>query len=267
MPITFTHKNHLNNHHYQDTMKLIIKHKSRCLSTPPREVTRSILSKNKLLIVTSLTLVVTLIAVQLPSSEAAWFFNSGLSSLGRAAGPAQAAAGQQQVTSSIASSDISNSDSKESTIAQQQQLQDQQLQQQQQSESNIGIDGIKEPQNNQLASSSSVSSNGFSIGGIRPSMIATLLNTVGDTGFRYFNIEDQCRNRAACDLGFMLYKKLSFAHNWLIRTSVRSLTDMNNMYTQSWMEGMMGRNCTTVYMSCRQSPLDGLMNIVQLNLQ
>lgn len=243
-------------------MRLIVKHKSRCSSTPPT-LDRHSKSHNRVLIISSLTLIVTLIVVQLPTSEAVWFFNSGLSSLGRAAGPTQAVASKQQVLSD-SGSEVPNGDSKDATIVQQQILQDQQ---QQISESNTGIEGIKEPQNNQLASSSSVSSNGFSIGGIRPSMIASLLNTVGDTGFRYFNIEDQCRNRAACDLGFMLYKKLSFAHNWLIRTSVRSLTDMNNMYTQSWMEGMMGRNCTTVYMSCRQSPLDGLMNIVQLNLQ
>lgn len=104
-------------------------------------------------------------------------------------------------------------------------------------------------------------SNLLSIAGIQPSSIASLLNAVGDTGFRYFNIQDQCRNRAACDLGYMLYKKLSFVHNWLIRTSVRTLTDMNNVYTQSWMEGMLGRNCTAIYMLCRQSPLEGLMNL------
>lgn len=104
----------------------------------------------------------------------------------------------------------------------------------------------------------------LSIAGIEPSRIASLLNTVGETGFSYFNIQDQCRNRAACDLGHMLYKKLSFVHNWLIRTSVRTLTDMNNIYTQSWMEGMLGRNCTAVYISCRQSPLEGLMNVAFL---
>lgn len=104
----------------------------------------------------------------------------------------------------------------------------------------------------------------LSIAGIQPSSIASLLNTVGDTGFRYFNIQDQCRNRAACDLGFMLFKKLSFVHNWLIRTSVRTLTDMNNVYTQSWMEGMLGRNCTTVYATCRESPLEGIMNLAML---
>lgn len=104
----------------------------------------------------------------------------------------------------------------------------------------------------------------LSIAGIQPSSIASLLNTVGDTGFRYFNIQDQCRNRAACDLGFMLFKKLSFVHNWLIRTSVRTLTDMNNVYTQSWMEGMLGRNCTAVYVTCRESPLEGIMNLAML---
>lgn len=104
----------------------------------------------------------------------------------------------------------------------------------------------------------------LSIAGIQPSSIASLLNTVGDTGFKYFNIQDQCRNRAACDLGHMLYRKLSFVHNWLIRTSVRTLTDMNNVYTQSWMEGMLGRNCTAVYASCHQSPLEGLMNLALL---
>lgn len=104
----------------------------------------------------------------------------------------------------------------------------------------------------------------LSIAGIQPSSIASVLNTVGDTGFRYFNIQDQCRNRAACDLGSMLYKKLSFVHNWLIRTSVRTLTDMNNIYTQSWMEGMLGRNCTSVYVTCSQSPLEGFMNLALL---
>lgn len=104
----------------------------------------------------------------------------------------------------------------------------------------------------------------LSIAGIQPASIASLLNTVGDTSFRYFNIQDQCRNRAACDLGFMLYKKLSFVHNWLIRTSVRTLTDMNNIYSQSWMEGMLGRNCTAVYSTCRESPLEGLMNLAML---
>lgn len=104
----------------------------------------------------------------------------------------------------------------------------------------------------------------LSIAGIQPSSIASLLNTVGDTGFRYFNIQDQCRNRAACDLGYMLFKKLSFVHNWLIRTSVRTLTDMNNIYTQSWMEGMLGKNCTLVYATCRESPLEGIMNLAML---
>lgn len=113
-------------------------------------------------------------------------------------------------------------------------------------------------------SPASIASNLLSIAGIQPSRIASILNTVGETGFTYFNIQDQCRNRAACDLGAMLYKRLSFVHNWLIRTSVRTLTDMNNIYTQSWMEGMLGRNCTSVYSSCRQSPLEGLMNVAFL---
>lgn len=104
----------------------------------------------------------------------------------------------------------------------------------------------------------------FSIAGIQPASFSTLLGTVGDTGFRYFNIQNQCRNRAACDLGAMLYKKLSFVHNWLVRTSVRSFADMNNVYMQSWMEGMTGRNCTAVYLACRQSPLEGLMNLAML---
>lgn len=104
----------------------------------------------------------------------------------------------------------------------------------------------------------------LSLAGIQPSNIASVLNTVGDTGFRYFNIQDSCRSRAACDLGYMLYKKLSFIHNWLVRTSVRTLTDMNNIYTQSWMEGMLGRNCSAVFLTCRQSPLEGLMNLAML---
>lgn len=111
---------------------------------------------------------------------------------------------------------------------------------------------------------SSYGSGLLSIAGIQPATLSALLGTVGDTSFKYFNIQDQCRNRAACDLGAMLYKKLSFVHNWLVRTSVRSLVDMNNVYMQSWMEGMTGRNCTAVYVSCHQSPLDGLMNLAML---
>lgn len=122
----------------------------------------------------------------------------------------------------------------------------------------------QETQGGGISSYSSYGSNLLSIAGIQPSSIASLLNTVGDTGFRYFNIQDQCRNRAACDLGNMLYKKLSFVHNWLIRTSVRTIIDMNNVYAQSWMEGMLGRNCTQVYATCRQSPLEGLMNLAIL---
>lgn len=111
---------------------------------------------------------------------------------------------------------------------------------------------------------SSYGSGLLSIAGIQPASLSALLGTVGDTSFRYFNIQDQCRNRAACDLGAMLYKKLSFVHNWLVRTSVRSLVDMNNVYMQSWMEGMTGRNCTAVYVSCHQSPLEGLMNLAMI---
>lgn len=137
----------------------------------------------------------------------------------------------------------------------------------------IAVTQQQVPQDDQSSSSASQStgtaySNGYSsllsLAGIQPTNIASVLNTVGDTGFRYFNIQDSCRSRAACDLGHMLYKKLSFIHNWLVRTSVRTLTDMNNIYTQSWMEGMLGRNCTAVFLTCRQSPLEGLMNLAML---
>lgn len=148
-------------------------------------------------------------------------------------------------------------------------IEQQQLQQQQQQQAQQLEDSLLQQQASAAASASGSGYSGFgssllSIAGIEPSSIAALLNTVGDTGFSYFNIQDQCRNRAACDLGHMLYRKLSFVHNWLIRTSVRTLTDMNNVYTQSWMEGMLGRNCTAVYISCKQSPLEGLLNMAVL---
>lgn len=104
----------------------------------------------------------------------------------------------------------------------------------------------------------------FSIAGIRPSSIATLLNTVSETGFHYFNVHDQCRSRTACDVGFMLYRKLNFVHNWLIRTSVRTLVDNNNVYAQAWSNGMIGKNCTTIYPSCNQSPIESIMNFALL---
>lgn len=104
----------------------------------------------------------------------------------------------------------------------------------------------------------------FSIAGIRPSSIASILNTVSETGFQYFNVHDQCRSRTACDVGFMLYKRLNFVHNWLIRTSVRTLVDTNNVYALSWTNGMMGRNCSVVYPACNQSPLESIMNFALL---
>lgn len=100
----------------------------------------------------------------------------------------------------------------------------------------------------------------FSIAGIRPASIASLLNTVSDTGFSYFNVHDQCRSRTACDVGYMLYKKLNFIHNWIIRASVRTLVDSTNIYSIAWNNGMMGKNCTTTYPACSQSPLESLMN-------
>lgn len=107
-------------------------------------------------------------------------------------------------------------------------------------------------------------SQGFTIAGIRPSGIASILNTVSETGFQYFNVHDQCRSRTACDVGYMLYKKLNFVHNWLIRTSVRTLVDPNNVYALSWSSGMMGKNCTLVYPACNQSPIESFMNFALL---
>jgi len=104
----------------------------------------------------------------------------------------------------------------------------------------------------------------FSIAGIRPASIASLLNTVSDTGFSYFNVHDQCRSRTACDVGFMLYKKLNFIHNWIIRASVRSLVDPTNVYSLAWNTGMLGRNCSTVYPACAQSPIESLMSFAFL---
>lgn len=173
--------------------------------------------------------------------QALWFFNSNLTSVSTSAeqqNQQQQEALQQQVQNEL------NQQALQEDLAQQQQLEP----------------GLASPPS-AAGGYAGYGSNLLAIAGIRPASIASILNTVGDTGFRYFNIQDQCRNRAACDLGYMLYKKLSFVHNWLIRTSVRSLTDMNNIYTQSWMEGMLGRNCTTVYATCRQSPLEGLMSL------
>lgn len=104
----------------------------------------------------------------------------------------------------------------------------------------------------------------FSIAGIRPASIASLLNTVSDTGFSYFNVHDQCRGRTACDVGFMLYKKVNFIHNWIIRASVRSLVDHTNAYSIAWNNGMLGKNCTLIYPACSQSPLDSLMSFAFL---
>lgn len=189
--------------------------------------------QSKLFLICRVTIFAALVARQ-PTVEALWLFQDSSS--------AAAAASNQTLDAAL--------------LHQQQQAQ--QLE-----------DSLLQQQAGAAASSSGSPYSGFgssllSIAGIQPSSIAALLNTVGDTGFSYFNIQDQCRNRAACDLGHMLYRKLSFVHNWLIRTSVRTLTDMNNVYTQSWMEGMLGRNCTAVYMSCRQSPLEGLMNMAVL---
>lgn len=194
----------------------------------------------RILIISSI-LFVTILANQLPA-EALWLFQ-----------------------------DVNNSQQPQLQVPDQQQiaqpevavLPSEQLQEQQQiTYANTGYQVFQNSASN--LPGSKLATNILSIAGIQPSRIASLLNTVGETGFAYFNIHDQCRNRAACDLGNMLYKKLSFVHNWLIRTSVRTLTDMNNIYTQSWMEGMLGRNCTAIYSTCHQSPLEGLMSMSYL---
>lgn len=222
----------------------------------------------------SVTLVI-LILLAAPTAQGGWFnttLTQSLGSLGRAASPLANLA--QSLTSSQPqpnNNDNNNINNKEIDIEQSEahrssssELLGQEIetgantkQQDQQ------VKTAQQDITSQLSGPgySGYGANLMSIAGIRPSSIASVLNAVGDTGFKYFNIEDQCRNRAACDLGYMLYKKLSFVHNWVVRTSVRSLTDMNNIYTQSWMEGMMGRNCTIVYQTCRQSPLDGIMNL------
>lgn len=195
---------------------------------------------NGLILIFSVSFLTASLMVMPQSAEALWFFQQQNVPLNQTLVDQVAALQQLQQKSSIGESQISQ----ETTSYQQ-------------------------AQNLQQASASSYSPTNYassllSIAGIQPSRIASILNTVGETGFTYFNIQDQCRNRAACDLGHMLYRRLSFVHNWLIRTSVRTLTDMNNVYTQSWMEGMLGRNCTAVYLSCRQSPLEGLMNVAFL---
>lgn len=105
----------------------------------------------------------------------------------------------------------------------------------------------------------------LTIGGLKPSSIASLLNTVSDTGFSYFNVHDQCRSRTACDVGYMLYRKLNFLHNWVLRASVRTLVSSSNVYAQSWHTGMMGKNCTLTYPLCNQSPFESIMNFALLS--
>lgn len=132
-------------------------------------------------------------------------------------------------------------------------------------------DSVKQQQPTKLGSQQTTQTtsnnyDGFSIGGIRPSNIASILNTVSETGFSYFNVHDQCRSRTACDVGYTLYKKLNFIHNWIIRASVRTLIDSNNVYALSWNNGMMGKNCTSIYPSCNQSPMDSIMTFLVDNV-
>lgn len=95
--------------------------------------------------------------------------------------------------------------------------------------------------------------------------IASLLGAIQNSSFKYLSLEpDQCQNRASCDFGFMFYQKLGFLQNWLLRTSVRHMVDPANVYAQSWVEGMLGRNCSTIYLNCQQSPLDSLRGLAFL---
>lgn len=95
--------------------------------------------------------------------------------------------------------------------------------------------------------------------------VASLLGAIQNSSFNYFNIgADDCRNRASCDLGYMLYKRIGFIHNWVLRTSVRHMVDPTNIYAQAWVEGMLGRNCSAIHINCQQSPLDSLMGLALL---
>ena len=139
-------------------------------------------------------------------------------------------------------------------------------QQRQQQAQELLEQAAKQPQQQQEDVTYQQSMSPFSIAGIRPSSIASLLNTVSDTGFSYFNVHDQCRSRTACDVGNMLYKKLNFVHNWIIRASVRTLVDPTNVYSIAWTGGMMGKNCTIIYPACSQSPLDSIMNFAFMSI-
>lgn len=191
---------------------------------------------NKMFLICLLVVPFTLTALS-PTAEAVWFF--------------------QRSPTTTRSGTLQPTHTSDQIVEQQQQVQA--------TQSVSSADkGAQTQQTTQQSHSSSYGSGLLSIAGIQPSNVASVLNAIGNTGFSYFNIQQECRNRAACDLGFMLYKKLSFIHNWLIRTSVRSVMDMNNGYCQSWMEGMLGRNCSSIYVTCRQSPLEGIMNLALL---
>lgn len=198
--------------------------------------------KGQLLYITLATIIIATSMIY--TAEALWLFQQG---------------GGSAATSTSSSSSTDSGDQQQALEQQAQEAQQVASQQQ-----DLALKGGEQTTTPATSTFGGYGASLLSIAGIQPSSIASLLNTVGDTGFRYFNIQDQCRNRAACDLGYMLFKKLSFVHNWLIRTSVRTLTDMNNIYTQSWMEGMLGRNCTVVYATCRESPLEGIMNLAML---
>lgn len=94
------------------------------------------------------------------------------------------------------------------------------------------------------------------------SLTSTLYSVINTGANRYLHIsDDQCKNRAACEMGGLVYKKISFINNWLLRLAIRNITDMSSPYAQAWLEGMMGHSCSRIFDKCKRSPLQTLASL------
>jgi len=67
-----------------------------------------------------------------------------------------------------------------------------------------------------------------------------------------------CRQRAICDTSYYLANHLPSVNSYLTSVSNIFLLNMQSQYSQAWLNGMMKRDCGSLYSGCPKSPFKSI---------
>jgi len=67
-----------------------------------------------------------------------------------------------------------------------------------------------------------------------------------------------CRQRAICDTSYYLANTLPSVNSYLTSVSNIFLLNMQSQYSQAWLNGMMKRDCGSLYSGCPKSPFKSI---------